>query len=113
VDHHTAAPADQLSAQGHTDPPGAYEADPPGVDQADPPGAVQDELDRIETQLDDVASALDRIEARSYGCCEVCGAAIDDDLLAADPVRRLCPIHTGAHASPDAGVTFGTSQVLP
>ena len=51
----------------------------------------------IEEQLDaeiaDIDRALERIEAGSYGECEVCGEPIDDERLAARPAARYCIEH--------------------
>ncbi|MEY4365616.1 MAG: hypothetical protein RLZZ305_960 [Actinomycetota bacterium] len=46
------------------------------------------DLDRIERELADVETALARLEDGSYWTCEVTGAPIPDDVLAANPVAR-------------------------
>ena len=51
-------------------------------------------LDRIEAELADVARALERLDDGTYGTCEVCGAALADELLAELPAARTCPEHT-------------------
>jgi RNA polymerase-binding transcription factor DksA len=56
-------------------------------------------LDRARADLDDVDRALDRLDAGTYGTCEVCAAALEDAVLATAPAARLCPIH----ARPPAG----------
>jgi len=56
-------------------------------------------LDRARADLDDVDRALARLDAGTYGTCEVCAAALDDALLASAPAARLC----AAHARPPAG----------
>ena len=43
--------------------------------------------------LAEIDAALRRIEDGTYGTCEICGAAIDDALLAEDPARRTCDAH--------------------
>jgi DnaK suppressor protein len=48
---------------------------------------------QLETQLAEVDAALGRIEAGGYGACEVCGAAIEEDRLAANPAARTCKTH--------------------
>lgn len=40
--------------------------------------------------LRELDAALERIEAGSFGSCEACHAAIEHDLLAADPLVRVC-----------------------
>lgn len=52
--------------------------------------AVQDQLDN---RLADVDAALERIEAGTYGACEVCGKPIDDERLEARPTARYCHEH--------------------
>jgi RNA polymerase-binding transcription factor DksA len=47
-------------------------------------------LERIESQLADVARAEKRLASGSYGTCEACGRAIDDDRLRARPATRFC-----------------------
>jgi RNA polymerase-binding transcription factor DksA len=59
---------------------------------APPPGLAV--LEQVEAELAGVQTALERLDSGQYGLCEACGQAIGDDLLAADPLRRLC----GAHA---------------
>lgn len=67
------------------------------------PGAVDPtpeapELDPavVEAELDDVAIALDRLDAGTYGTCEACGAALADEVLAATPAARFCGQHQPA-----------------
>jgi sigma-B regulation protein RsbU (phosphoserine phosphatase) len=43
--------------------------------------------------LDQVDSALDRIERGTYGICEECHDSIERDRLLADPLMRLCLDH--------------------
>jgi DnaK suppressor protein len=45
---------------------------------------------RAEDELSQVEAALVRLSAGRYGRCERCGAAIDDQRLAARPTTRLC-----------------------
>jgi RNA polymerase-binding transcription factor DksA len=47
----------------------------------------------IETELRDVDEALARLDAGTYGRCEVDGAPIDDERLAAQPTARRCAAH--------------------
>ena len=46
------------------------------------------DLDRIEQDLAGVDAALARLEDGTYWTCEVTGAEIPDEKLAADPVVR-------------------------
>ena len=50
-------------------------------------------LDELTTGLAEVQSALERIDAGSYGRCEQCGAAIDDAMLDSNPTARYCAAH--------------------
>jgi RNA polymerase-binding transcription factor DksA len=62
----------------------------PGVDEGLPDLA---RVAVVEAELDDVEQALARLEDGTYGTCEVCGAAIPDDVLAGEPVARRCQEH--------------------
>lgn len=50
-------------------------------------------LDRIEAELTGVERALTRLDDATYGICEQCGARLDDELLAVDPLAVRCPDH--------------------
>lgn len=57
-------------------------------------GAALAAAERI---LDGVDRALERLDGGTYGTCELCGAPIADDALAATPLARTCERHiTGA-----------------
>ena len=45
---------------------------------------------KSDPRLDELRSALDRLDAGSYGHCLACKDAVDQPLLDADPARRLC-----------------------
>jgi RNA polymerase-binding transcription factor DksA len=47
-------------------------------------------LERVEAELVDIEHALERLDDGTYGTCEACGRAIDDDRLEAMPAARLC-----------------------
>lgn len=47
----------------------------------------------LEARYDTVLSALARIDDRAYGKCEVCGKAIEEARLAADPAAVTCVEH--------------------
>jgi RNA polymerase-binding transcription factor DksA len=53
----------------------------------------ESELTRAATVLDGVDRSLERLSDGSYGQCETCGAPVGDDLLEADPTRRVCEDH--------------------
>jgi sigma-B regulation protein RsbU (phosphoserine phosphatase) len=43
--------------------------------------------------LHEVDAALDRIDAGSYGICELCSGEIEEEYLRADPIARICLAH--------------------
>jgi RNA polymerase-binding transcription factor DksA len=45
---------------------------------------------KSDARIDELRSALDRLESGSYGTCLACKNAVDQLLLDADPARRLC-----------------------
>jgi hypothetical protein len=50
-------------------------------------------LDEIDKELAGVDAALRRLSDGTYGTCEVCGAALDGDLLHTSPLAARCPDH--------------------
>jgi len=50
-------------------------------------------LTSVEGELADVERALQRLDEGTYGTCQVCGAAIDDARLAAEPAAAGCREH--------------------
>ena len=75
----------------------AQEADPPD-DEHDVEGSsvgferarVTALLSSAEANLAELRAADERLAAGAYGRCEVCGAAIGEDRLAAMPTTRRC-----------------------
>ena len=67
-------------------------------DEHDPEGATiafeRSQVDALvrqaEAHLDEVAAALERVAAGSYGICAGCGEPIDPARLEARPVARTC-----------------------
>lgn len=47
----------------------------------------------LENRYNEVAAALARIDAGTYGTCEVSGEKIEKDRLDADPAARTCKAH--------------------
>jgi len=43
--------------------------------------------------LDDVDRSLERLDAGTYGTCEVCGEPIDDERLGGQPTISTCAQH--------------------
>ena len=44
----------------------------------------------LRNQLEDISSALRKMENGEYGICEECGRKIEPDVLEAAPASRLC-----------------------
>ena len=47
----------------------------------------------LEARYDTIIGALLRFEKKTYGVCEVCGAAIAEERLEADPTATTCTLH--------------------
>ena len=47
-------------------------------------------LEQVESELDDVEHALQRLEEGTYGICEACGKPIEEERLRAMPAARFC-----------------------
>jgi RNA polymerase-binding transcription factor DksA len=47
----------------------------------------------LETRLEYIEDALERIENGSYGMCRICGGEIEDDRLTANPAAETCKAH--------------------
>lgn len=47
----------------------------------------------LEARYDTILAALGRIEKKTYGVCEVCGASIEEARLEADPTATTCVAH--------------------
>ncbi|MEX1014450.1 MAG: TraR/DksA C4-type zinc finger protein [Candidatus Paceibacterota bacterium] len=46
--------------------------------------------EKLETRIDDIENALDKIKAGEFGLCEACGKRIAIEVLKVDPESRLC-----------------------
>ena len=44
----------------------------------------------LETQLQDVENALDKLKQENYGACESCGMHIEEERLLVSPEARFC-----------------------
>jgi hypothetical protein len=67
-----------------------------GTDDGADYGAL---LRSAEALLDDVDRALAELAEGSYGRCAVCGAPIDDIVLAQDPTAQGCAQHPAPNVS--------------
>ncbi|MBI2409850.1 TraR/DksA C4-type zinc finger protein [Candidatus Kaiserbacteria bacterium] len=75
-------------------PEGGAESDP--ADQADIITSRENDaavLADLEARYDMVLAALSRIEAETYGICEICGKPIEEARLEADPAATTCIAH--------------------
>lgn len=50
-------------------------------------------LKQLETQLNNVKEALEKIENGQYGICEISGEPIEEDRLTANPSAKTCKAH--------------------
>jgi len=73
--------------------------------------ALEVDLDATAADLDGVDAALRRLDDGTYGTCEVCSVELADDVLAADPTTRRCPVHVLARTLP--GTALPSSPVPP
>jgi RNA polymerase-binding transcription factor DksA len=64
-------------------------------------------LQRVEAQLGEIDAALARIEAGTYGKCELCGKPIGDERLEAMPAARYC-LEDQARAEREGRLNAGT-----
>jgi RNA polymerase-binding transcription factor DksA len=64
-------------------------------------------LQRVEAQLGEIDAALARIEAGTYGVCELCGKPIGDERLEAMPAARYC-LEDQARAEREGRLNAGT-----
>ncbi len=95
----------QLQSVGRKNPsnPADWEAVPAATGQEPDPNDAADLIEgfesntailkELEARYNDVLGALTRIEAGTYGVCEVSGEEIEAERLAADPAARTCKAH--------------------
>lgn len=75
----------------------SMEADPNDqADQMEEFGNNNAILVDLEKRYNDVVAALERIEAGTYGICEVSGEQIEEERLEADPAARTSKAHMNA-----------------
>ena len=98
----------QLETVGRRNPenPNDWEALPQETGQESDPNDAADLITHyedntailkdLEIRYNDVLAALARIEEGTYGTCAVCGEAIEEDRLNADPAATTCKAHLEA-----------------
>lgn len=57
------------------------------------PEFANESVNAIESTLNDVDRALERLRSGTYRTCQVCHAAIDENALVANPLLANCPAH--------------------
>lgn len=95
----------QLRTVGRQNPsnPNDWEAVPSEVGQEADPNDQADLIENyeentailkdLEIRYNDVKAALEKIDAGTYGICEVSGEPIEEDRLEADPAARTSKAH--------------------
>ena len=96
----------ELSGLGSRNPanpsdwiPSKPDGDDFGADRNDNADVIEDmqennaTLNELEGRLNLVLKSLERIEEGTYGTCEVCGADIETDRLAANHAAMTCKKH--------------------
>jgi RNA polymerase-binding transcription factor DksA len=86
--------AEGMQAEGA----GEVASEAAATDQAssgDKPGDERAEAVQLRVELDDVEAALERLDAGTYGTCQVCGTELADGELERQPQARLCVEHSG------------------
>jgi RNA polymerase-binding transcription factor DksA len=54
---------------------------------------ANESVSAIESTLNDVDRALERLRSGTYRSCQVCHASIDESVLVANPLLANCPAH--------------------
>ncbi|MGB8196394.1 MAG: hypothetical protein WCF25_05245 [Acidimicrobiales bacterium] len=54
---------------------------------------TNESVSAIESTLNDVDRALERLRNGTYRTCQVCNAPIDENVLVASPLLANCPAH--------------------
>ncbi len=84
--------------------PGGWEATPGTIDEsATEPDEIADRIEELEgneaeikelsVQYQLIEKALAKVEEGTYGVCETCGEAIEEDRLEANPSAATCKAH--------------------
>ena len=82
------------------DTPSTAEADPNiSADRVEDWQAKQGEVDALETRLNNINRALQKIATGRYGICEISGEPIEEDRLCANPAARTNKAHMNEEES--------------
>lgn len=101
---------DQLHAAGLQNEAGEWEAKDTDIDETatesdelgdrmEEYGEKRAEVGEIQILWRNIERALEKIELGTYGSCEVCGEAIEEDRLEVIPSARTCKTHLDEEAS--------------
>ncbi|MBP7831551.1 MAG: TraR/DksA C4-type zinc finger protein [Candidatus Pacebacteria bacterium] len=52
-----------------------------------------DMLLTLKTRYNEIVSALEKMDTKGFGICEVCGAPVEADRMAANPAAKTCKAH--------------------
>lgn len=66
---------------------------------------VLNELRHVDAELVEIAAALGRLDAGTFGHCEVCAKPIDPDRLTARPTARRCAADQRRFETGDVGLS--------
>jgi hypothetical protein len=101
----SAGPVPDANPEGVEEPPGSGDLrseQPSGVETEAEAEAgagatgTADALELADRVLDEVEQALVRLDQGTYGTCEQCGRAVDDERLAEYPTARSCAVCAAA-----------------
>jgi len=85
--------ADRLYVGAHPAEQGELSVDKSQADQGTESADREVELGvthRVDSELDEVQAAIERLEAGAYGACELCGQPIGEGRLEVMPAARYC-----------------------
>ncbi len=98
-----------LNYIGEKEKSGSYHARPAETDETGFRDEVADRLEELggrveaegslEARLISVTHALERMEAGTYGVCEVCKKEIEKERLEANPAARTCIEHIASEST--------------
>ncbi len=94
---------EELANLGSVDEKGDWEARPEGeeiyqevqdeadmAERAEEYASRSDKLNLLEKKLNEVKNAIEKIDAKTYGLCEVCENNIEEDRLSVNPSATTC-----------------------
>jgi RNA polymerase-binding transcription factor DksA len=73
-------------------------------------GAEEELLAMVRRDLDNVESALAKLEEGTYGLCEDCGEPLGQERLSSSPAERFCASHERSPGHPSLDRDSGRAQ---